>query len=55
MEFWSIRGQSDFTARPLRYSITPLFGTRERFVKPRLATLRGVPMNDPAFGRFVDC
>jgi len=34
-----------------RYS--GFIGTLERFVKPRLATLRGVSMNDPAFGGFV--
>ena len=27
---------------------------RQRFIKPRLAAIGGVAMNDPVFGRFVD-
>jgi hypothetical protein len=37
------------TRRPAR-----LLRANQHFVQPRFAPIRGIAMNDPAFGRFVD-
>ena len=37
-----------------RGGYSALLRPSERLVQPRLATIGGIAMNDPTFGRFVD-
>ena len=47
------RGILGLRFAPLRMTAC-LFRRGKRLVQPRLATIGGVAMNDPTFGRFVD-
>ena len=49
----NLRGILRVRFGPLRIK-TRLFDRDECLVKPRLATIGGVAMNDPVLGRFVD-